>query len=325
MSTLKKISYIFLIFVICGISVSVVVFGYKANKEKQNDDKEKVSSEIKYMESQIENILNDLNNIKLTNYEISVKSIIPNKNNESSTSQQSEGGSQGESSEEASSAGESSSKGGSSGESSGGSSNEESLSGQESQSKTKGNQERYEMELRGVLHHNSDDINWENIKSTIENLYAVQSTITLDLYAQGIEQNDIVEFNARIDNLTKAAQEENKQKALNELAIMYSYLPKYFEKLDLDQEYLNLLQTKTNIFYAYSLLDLSEWNMVMDCVNNAITEYSKIMSSIKENEKSHKINKAFILLNELKNSIDMKDKEIFLIKYKNILEELKTL
>ena len=36
----------------------------------------------------------------------------------------------------------------------------------------------------------------------------------------------------------------------------------------------------------------------------------------------YKVNKCYVLLNELENSMDLKDKEIYYIKYKNLLEEL---
>ena len=51
----------------------------------------------------------------------------------------------------------------------------------------------------------------------------------------------------------------------------------------------------------------------------------------KENDKKYEsnqdgskynINKAYIMINELKNSVNLKDNEVFLIKYKNLLEEL---
>ena len=46
----------------------------------------------------------------------------------------------------------------------------------------------------------------------------------------------------------------------------------------------------------------------------------------KEGEKKkYNINKTYILLEELKNSLSKKDTEIFYIKYKNLLEEINVL
>ena len=37
------------------------------------------------------------------------------------------------------------------------------------------------------------------------------------------------------------------------------------------------------------------------------------------------INKAYVIINELQNAINLEDTDIFLIKYKNLLEELQNI
>ena len=348
MENLKKIGYIFLIFIITGICVSVVVFGYKKNKDNNNQEKDKVASEIKYIEDQIIDILNKMNNLDLNNYQLSVKDMKSNDNNESSSSKQSSKGSSeqsssessGESSEQSSSesSGESSEQSSSGGSeqaskessSSGGGSGQES-SGQDSKSQSgsatdsSGTQKRYEMELSNILSNNSEEIDWQTIKGTMEELYAVDPTMILDLYNIGIAEEQVLNFNVQLDKITKAVQDENKQDTLNELATLYSFLPIYFENLSIDENYTNILKTKSNVFLAYSLLDSGDWTKINEYVNNAITEFSKVMGNITETEKSSNINKSYIILNEFKSAIDVQSKEIFLVKYKNLLEEIKSI
>ena len=43
------------------------------------------------------------------------------------------------------------------------------------------------------------------------------------------------------------------------------------------------------------------------------------------NENSYMVNKSYVLLNELKNSVPLNDSEIFYIKYRNLLEEINEL
>ena len=43
----------------------------------------------------------------------------------------------------------------------------------------------------------------------------------------------------------------------------------------------------------------------------------------KKNE--YKINKTYVLIKELQNSLDLQDKEVFYMKYKNLLESINTL
>ena len=41
-----------------------------------------------------------------------------------------------------------------------------------------------------------------------------------------------------------------------------------------------------------------------------------------DKNKMHTVNKAYVIINEMQNAVDIKDTSVFLIKYKNLLEEL---
>ena len=58
-------------------------------------------------------------------------------------------------------------------------------------------------------------------------------------------------------------------------------------------------------------------------VNN--NREKKQMYSNKENINQYNINKVYVMINELQNAVTLKDKEVFLIKYKNLLEELQNI
>ena len=47
-------------------------------------------------------------------------------------------------------------------------------------------------------------------------------------------------------------------------------------------------------------------------------------TNLKE-EKQYTTNKIYIMINELKNATDIKDSKIFLIKYRNTLEEIRNM
>ena len=44
-----------------------------------------------------------------------------------------------------------------------------------------------------------------------------------------------------------------------------------------------------------------------------------------EQSKQYTISKVYIMINELQNAVQIQDESIFLIKYKNIIEEMNTL
>ncbi len=309
MKKYQKIAYIFL--VIFVLSIAFILFKSYANINKNEDEKEK--TEIQRIELSFVNMFNELNNIKFENYRINTSQINKEdlKDNSSSSASETTPSSGGSSSSESSSSGDQ------------GESQKENGSSQSSE-ESKENQ-NYEMKLSGVLTNNSD-INWENLKNEVEILYSAIPSLTIDLYKININKEKITNFNQEYDNLMKAIKEENKQNALDALANLYNYLPDFIENSTDDTNEKILIKTKNNVFKAYSLLDKNDWNAITENVNLANQEFTKILTnSQSSNKNQYIINKAYVQINELQNSTKTKEKEIFLIKYKNLLEELENI
>ena len=58
-------------------------------------------------------------------------------------------------------------------------------------------------------------------------------------------------------------------------------------------------------------------------VTNGINYFTNILNSVNdEKQNQNKLSKTYVLLNELNNSIDLKDKDLYMIKYRNVMEEL---
>ena len=315
---MNKTMKIAILLIIIIVIILLIIFGSKVIFAK-NDDKNldsKVISEVEYFESELTNLLNQMNNIKFENYKISIKEI-PEESATSESENESKSGSGSNSSDSSSS--DSSSSSSSSSSSEGESSNK---SEEATQKVTK----EYTLKKTGVLTSESN-VDWDTIKNKIEELYISISIVTLDLYKINTDQENILGFNSELDNLAIAAKNEDKQKTLDCLATLYSYLPKYIETIkNTDQNYANILKTKSNVFYGYSLLDTDNWNDIDGYNKKAIEEFSNILKNSSfdiQNETT--INKIYIDLNELQNAINLKDKEIYLIKYKNLLEQLNNL
>ena len=311
MKKYKKIAYIFL--VIFVLSIVFILFKSYADINKNEDEKEKTETEIQRIELSFVNMFNELNNIKFENYRINTSQINKEdlKDNSSSSASETTPSSGGSSSSESSSSGDQ------------GESQKENGSSQSSE-ESKENQ-NYEMKLSGVLTNNSD-INWENLKNEVEILYSAIPSLTIDLYKININKEKITNFNQEYDNLMKAIKEENKQNALDALANLYNYLPDFIENSTDDTNEKILIKTKNNVFKAYSLLDKNDWNAITENVNLANQEFTKMLTnSQSSNKNQYIINKAYVQINELQNSTKTKEKEIFLIKYKNLLEELENI
>lgn len=311
MKKYQKIAYIFL--VIFVLSIVFILFKSYADINKNEDEKEKTETEIQRIELSFVNMFNELNNIKFENYRINTSQINKEdlKDDSSSSASETIPSSGGSSSSESSSSGDQ------------GESQKENGSSQSSE-ESKENQ-NYEMKLSGVLTNNSD-INWENLKNEVEILYSAIPSLTIDLYKININKEKITNFNQEYDNLMKAIKEENKQNALDALANLYNYLPDFIENSTDDTNEKILIKTKNNVFKAYSLLDKNDWNAITENVNLANQEFTKILTnSQSSNKNQYIINKAYVQINELQNSTQTKEKEIFLIKYKNLLEELENI
>lgn len=179
--------------------------------------------------------------------------------------------------------------------------------------------EQYSLEKEGILTSKSD-INWNEMKNEVENIYTIVPTMTLDLYNLNINQEDILNFNKELDDLTIAVKNEDKENTLIKLANLYRYLPAYANIISNDKNYISLLETKSNIFNSYVFVNIDNWDEASNYTNKAIESYSRALNNIKENN-NYDTNKIYIILNEIQNTINIKDKDVFLIKYKNFIEE----
>ena len=182
------------------------------------------------------------------------------------------------------------------------------------------NNKKFDLESSGVLV-KQEEVNWDIIKSEVETLYLSVPTMTMDLYNQDINKDDILSFNKEFDNLATVIKDEKKVETLENLSKVYDYLPKFLQQED--ELYKTIVETKSNIFKAYAKLDSGNWGEISDNIKNAINIYAKLLTNPNiETNKQYSINKGYIMLNELKNATDIQDTSVFLIKYKNLLEEI---
>ena len=303
MKKYAKIAYIVVIIIILILGF----FTYKVFSKNGSDEevKSKSLSEIKYLENKFLNLFNEVNNISFENYKISSTEIKQEESEKENSDTSS-------SSDNSKSSGSGQSKQGNSNGSNGSQSSEDSK-----------DNKKYNLEKTSILTKYSE-VNWDYIKSEIENIYVSLYSTTVDLYQTEINQDDIINFNKEYDNLTKVVKDENKDETLIELSKLYDYLPKFIENASTEEKDKIIVKTKNEIFKAYSILDKEEWVTISANVNNASQEFMKLVTNVGNIEKvnQYNVNKAYVMINELQNAVLLKDKEIFLIKYKNLLEEL---
>lgn len=170
---------------------------------------------------------------------------------------------------------------------------------------------------------NDRKANWNQLQTTVENLHLSWSTILLDLYKLDINKDDILKFSTLLDKLTVNVKDEKKIDTLDNLTEMYSCIVGYIHAIASEDEmYKNVAKTRESIFYAYAGVDKDNWEEVKNHLNNAEISFLVVVNDTNNQEKEFNINKTYITLKELQNGISDNDKDVFYIKYKNLLEEL---
>ena len=301
---MKKFKIILYVVLFIAFILLILTIYTSATQNNTEDGKEKTLSEVEYLEVKLEDLFCKINNVEIRNYKIYTTEIEESQSKSEGSSSSAE---QNSSSENTSTSNSSSSQ----------SEMENSTTNQD-----KTTTEAYEMIETGVLTR-TEDIDWKTIKNQLELIYTSISTITLDFYNLNMSDDDILNFNKEIDNLTISVESEDKQATLDNLVKVYEYIPKFAQNAITDTLYKTIIDTKLNVFKAYSKLDSEDWDGMSTDITDAINVYSSLLTNAEiEINKQASVNKGYVMLNELKNAVDVKNSSVFLIKYKNLLEEI---
>ena len=287
---MKNLKGIILSIIIIIIVIATIFFSInyvKSDSENSKTLEQKVNSEMKYLDNKILGILNGLNNIVLRNYAVSSYEVETDEKevNKQETDNKNEE-----------------------------SSNSSDINNNESKSNL------YEIKATGILLSNKD-INWENIKSEIEIIYGSWNTIILDLYKLNVSSENILKFSSNLDEATKAIKTENKKDSLYLMSELYSLIAVYMENYQGNTKETNIQKVKAAVMRAYANVENENWAQINTEIANADNIYLTLLNG-NSKEDNYDINKGYILLKELQNSISQKDQDIFYIKYKNLIEKL---
>ena len=285
----KKLFLIIVITVLIIITTTGIVIYFNS---KQNEDKleEKLEAELDFIGRELVNMANSLNNIKYNNYSLQVNKENSLEENDKDKSKEND------------------------------KSEEESTNSDQSKELTT----NYIVEEKGILNTNLNDLDWDYLKNNIERLYNIWTTTIIDLNSANINNNDILSFSNILDYTTISAKNEDKTAVLNNLASLYSYIPTFLSQIKSDNKKIQLSKTINSLLNSYVFVNQNDWDSAEINIEESIASYMQIINNVDEKSKysQNKVTRIYVLLNELKNSILLNDKEIYFIKYKNLLEEL---
>lgn len=325
LENLRKILIVFLI-----ILLLFSLTGCDKGKDDEKNNKiEKVNQEIIYLDGKIIAMLNKLNNISFSNYKVVSEEAKEESSEASSNEKNMSNDMQGSSSDKQNSSQDENSASNKKEESSNkqnSTSDEENSTQNNQSSKDSSDSLIFKMTQDLILNEeNGQDnkIEWEEIRKDIENIYTIWPTISLDLSNLGINNTEIVEFNNILDNIAIDSKNKNKETMLVNLSKMYSLLPKYMEVYLDDDLTKNVIVTKSFIINVYVLVNLEKWDEVDKNLKMADDTFFKIIQNKSDYiEKELNINRSNSLIGDLKNSIKLKEKKIFFLRYKNLMQEL---
>lgn len=288
-------------FFIIIISMSISILSLS------NDDKtkDKIKSEIDYIEVKLLGMINSLNNIPFSNTVLLEQNSLYGKNSSNDSENKSNNNQENTSSEQENSK------------------NQQKGSAQTSESDSttqSSDHTKYNVKNQNILIEQSEEIDWNYIKNTVEELYTTWPVIMIDLHSVDIDNKDVLNFSTNLDSLIIAIEKEDKVNTANLLYELYSYLSKYVEQCFDDTNLINKYFTKNCIIKSYIHVSNDEWDLISSQLSNAKEYFNLIINSVSKDVEQANISKAYILINEMSNIVETKDKKLFYLKYKNLME-----
>lgn len=300
MRKIKIISLIFFVIFLTGCG----------NENTKKELESKVIAEIEFINTKSIDILNSLNNISFRNYVVTSEKVSL-EDGGNLPEQGSEGKSNSSGSQNSLQSQDESEQNG-----------QQQQGGQENQEVTTTNMQR-----ESILTTSRTDIDWDDIKSNIELINDSWNVTLLDLYSLNVSNDIITEFSNIINNSIVSIKKEDKKQTLTNIANLYAVLPEFLDEINSEKNERIKKQTQSYIINAYSLVDTDLKNTEIAInVKKAKEEFEKMINDEEYSKnKAYKINKTYVLLNDLQNSLNSNDIDVFYLKYKSLMESINTL
>lgn len=294
---MKKQNLFFIIgMIICIVLLIVLLVIINISKPKDDKKKiaEKLENEFEFFDEKTIDIINELNNIKVPRYKIYEKTVnqsdsdITNSNN---------------------------SKGG-----------EKQEASQEENDKTTNIQHDNitysELDPISSLTENSEDVDWNQIAFLFEDIYSNLTTFEIDLNSLQVSGDIINNYKVSLNSLALSINKKDKKSSMENGFNVYSNLMQLVSLIINDNYKLSIYNIKLTIINIYTKISLeNNWEESYSILNNLLKNYS-----IENNDqnKKEKLNKIKLLLDNLENVLILKDKNVFFMQYKILIQELQT-
>lgn len=168
------------------------------------------------------------------------------------------------------------------------------------------------------------NINWNSAELEISKVYSNWNNIIIELNSANIPNDSLISFGKRLDNVAIAIKNKDKIATLSKLSDLYYLLIIYTNSYSKSQELINNITTKYYLLKAYSLIDTNNWTLINENIIKAEQAYYNNINLIEDSNNQLNKNKTYVSIKELENISITKEKDLFYLKYKLVLENIKT-
>lgn len=182
------------------------------------------------------------------------------------------------------------------------------------------------MQQNSILANNGEyKTNWDMIQLQIEKLYQTWNTISIDLHALNVDGSSILAFSDGLNNATQNVKKKEKTKSMEQLAKLHQMLPNYIEGHSNNKQQIDILKILSKVVTAYVGVTNDKWQDAEKELTQAEQDFANMLNTVTNMEKSQNsatMNQCYILVNELRNAVKLKDKEIYYIQYENFITKI---
>lgn len=167
-----------------------------------------------------------------------------------------------------------------------------------------------------------DGLNWEGISKEVKKINVSIDTIIQDLSELDISNEDILALRNEINNLIVSSGNEDEYNLMQRASYLYSLLPNYLEKYSDNKNKVDVMKLKSIVLSSFVKSIFLEWDEAKETIILAEEKYNEMMNNVDYmKEYSNSINKVYVLLEELKNAIELEEIELVKLKYINFVEK----
>lgn len=180
--------------------------------------------------------------------------------------------------------------------------------------------------MSNLINNNDIYVDWQELQIDTEKLYNYWNSTILDLNNLSLDKNHLTDFGKILDHLTLSIKNKDKQASLDNLVRLYNNLTIYSESLNYDDKYTNILYAKYNLLIAYSIVEKGNWTLTQESIIKSDSYLSDVVNSMDNNKyNQYNINQAYVAVKEMENIINVKDLDVFYIKYNIAMGKLQNI